>query len=171
MTTGTHKFETAGLGKAPFTYTGSYELRGPIKIADGSYSGAPGQPMGTCQYCSQGIAICCQIRSSDGREFIVGSDCVLKVGDAGLTRIVKAEVNARKREMQKARDAKRIAAAVDAFEGNREIFATLPHPRGFTDRQTGAALTLADQVDWMLANSGNAGKVRTARVIEKIVAR
>ena len=170
-TTHVHKFEIAGLGQAPFQFIGMTESRGPIRHAnpDGTVTeiGAPGQPMGTCAYCGQGIAYLCAIRSADGRTFVVGSDCVLKVGDKGLVNTVKREVNRTKRAKQVARETARIDTAVSVFEITRSRFEALPHPRGFTDRSTGAPLTLADQVDWMLANSGHSGKLRTARLIER----
>lgn len=87
MTEKIHKFEEAGLGKAPFQVVGVHEERGPkVTYIDGirCESGAPGQPVGTCDYCGTGIADCYEIRSSDGKEFVVGSDCVAKTGDAGL---------------------------------------------------------------------------------------
>lgn len=78
-TTKVHPFEAAGLGIAPFAMI-SYTLKqGPIVREDGTQIGCPGQPMGTCEYCGQGIAHCYQIRSSDGKTFIVGSDCAEKV--------------------------------------------------------------------------------------------
>jgi hypothetical protein len=164
-----HKFELAGLGKAPFRYTGWEERRGPIAMADGTLVGAPGQPMGTCDYCGQGIAICCHILSSDGRAFIVGSDCVAKTGDAGLKRIVKQEDAKRQRERRCTREGERIIDAKRAFVANRSVFEAMPHPRGFKNRDTGEPLTMADQIDWMLRCAGHTGKYRTARNIERIL--
>lgn len=152
-----HKFEAAGLGKAPFTFVGFEIKRGPIKLADGSEVGAPGQPMGTCCYCGTGIANCFNVRSSDGRAFYVGSDCIAKVGDAGLMKAVKRIVSdaakARKREREaKAEDAaKEVCENLLATFG--EEFKRVPHPRGF------AGLSLFDYAEWMLKNTRSFGIV------------
>lgn len=69
-----HPFERAKLGKAPFHCTGVtvnwYVTAG----------GAHRQPGGSCDYCGTGILYEYHIKSSDGREFVVGSDCVAKTG-------------------------------------------------------------------------------------------
>lgn len=157
-----HKFEKAGLGRAPFRLV-SYE-----RITYQACHGAPIQPGGCCDYCGTGIMDAFWIRSADGNRFKVGSDCVEKTGDRGLVNVVKRQANRIKRERQLERENARIENAVAFFTERREIFEALPHPRGFTDRKTGAALTLADQIDWMLANSGHAGTLKTARQIEKV---
>lgn len=82
-----HPWEVAGLGKPPYKFVGIEHKIGPIRPIDpktGQWDGmteygAPGQPMGSCQACGQGIAWCCWILSSDGKRFYVGSDCVEKV--------------------------------------------------------------------------------------------
>lgn len=167
-----HRFESAGLGKAPFRYVGFRELRGPIKELDkdgnwtGFEIGSPGQPMGTCAYCGQGIAICCEIVSADGRSFIVGSDCVEKTGDAGL-RKVKTDVQKFAREKQKAREAVRIAAALDRLENDAELRAALaaqPHPNEWRREQGD---TLLDAYEWRAKQSGHSGKLKIARELEK----
>lgn len=97
---GMHAFEKAGLGAAPFKFVGCYEDRGPKVIGhQGGCTitvGSPGQPMGTCKYCGQGILVCCVIRSSDGKEFTVGSDCVARTGDAGILKGYKTHPDVRK---------------------------------------------------------------------------
>jgi len=134
-----HVFQTAGLGMAPFRVTGFGVKRGPLPMADGSMVGAPGQPMGTCQYCGTGIANCFEITSSDGRTFVVGSDCVEKTGDAGLRRRVKAELSKAARERRDARNAARraqqreekaavVAELQQAIDAHRETLRTWPHP-------------------------------------------
>ncbi len=103
-----HPFEVAGLGLAPFRCTGhSYEV-GPRKLADGTEVGSAGQPMGCCDYCGQGIANVYYIKSSDGRIFTVGCDCVLKIGrsDNVLTTQVKRLKN---QLAARARESKRLA--------------------------------------------------------------
>ena len=156
-----HKFELAGLGKAPFRFIGDYESRGPITNADGSQSGAPGQPMGTCDYCMQGIAICCRIESADGKRFIVGSDCVLKTGDAGLKRkVVKLKGRA-----SKAREAKRIADMISQLEVDqdlRNLLMNTPTPPTYSGRH------LLDTVEWFMAHAGHAGKIKMVRLVDKV---
>lgn len=95
MTNAQHVFERAGLGLAPYKFLGMEEKRGPIVTELGGgirqMVGSPGQPMGCCQYCSTGIAYCYWLQSADGKKFYVGSECILKSGDAGLRKVVKDE--------------------------------------------------------------------------------
>lgn len=91
---GVHVFERAGLGKAPFRFVGFYEKTYQ------ACPGAPIQPGSTCDYCGQGIMICCEILSADGKRFKVGSDCVNKTGDRGLIRGYKQHPAVRERNRQ-----------------------------------------------------------------------
>src|SRR5262249_10441376 len=90
-----HRFEQRGLGRAPFTFVDLFESRT-----------ADGQPAGTCDYCGNGIAWCCVIRSSDGRRFQVGNECVKQTGDEGLTR----KIDEAKREQKRAAQMSQIQA-------------------------------------------------------------
>jgi len=87
-----HAFERAGLGKAPFRCIGVEEKRGPITLPNGLQVGAPGQAMGTCAFCSQGIAECYLIQNADKKQFTVGCDCVRKTGDAGMRKAINMHV-------------------------------------------------------------------------------
>ena len=167
-----HAFEKAGLGLAPFNYIGCEHRVGPIKWVENGItheSGSPGQPMGTCDYCGQGIAYCCIIKSSDKKTFIVGTTCVGKTHDAGLINEVKREATRMKTENRKAAEKVRISDGMGVYEANRTLFASLPHSRGFKDFKTGEPMTMMDEFDWMYKNAGNAGKLRITRKIEKIV--
>jgi hypothetical protein len=75
----THKFEKAGLGLAPFRCVGVVEHFI-------TYPGGRTQAAGTCDYCGTGIRFEYLIKSSDGNKFVVGSDCVEKVGEVGQFR-------------------------------------------------------------------------------------
>lgn len=91
METMIHCFEAAGLGKAPFVYLGcEYQEISHGERVLGSIGGVAitTRPGGTCQYCGTAIVNLFRIRSSDGNEFIVGSECVLKTGDEGLIKLV-----------------------------------------------------------------------------------
>ncbi len=93
-----HPFEAAGLGKAPFKFIGHYESK---------FQACPGAPVkagSCCDYCPASIMQVFMVRSADGKEFKVGSDCIMKVDDRELVAAVKVvEAVAAK--------AKRLAAA------------------------------------------------------------
>ncbi len=146
-----HVFEAAGLGIAPFRFVGHHEERGGKVIElDGVTVtvGSPGQPMGTCAYCGTGIAICCEIESSDGKKFVVGSDCVLKTGDKGL----KVQVDEMKRIANIEKQLAQVEAGREWIDQNREALAALPHPN-----KRGSWL---DTVEWFYKNAGRSGKLR-----------
>lgn len=85
-----HCFERQGLGKAPYTFMGCISQK----------SG--------CQFCGTGILHQYWLCSSDGNNFYVGSDCILKSEDSGLINIVKREKSAKAKEK---REEKRQSAA------------------------------------------------------------
>lgn len=66
-----HPFQAARLGTAPFRFVGMRENRFEMP-------GFGWKPGGACDYCGTGILYEYVIRSSDGSEFVVGSDCVEK---------------------------------------------------------------------------------------------
>jgi hypothetical protein len=162
-----HTFARAGLGPAPYTFLG---------VETKTYqacSGAPVQPGGCCDYCGTGIHDQFHLRAADGRTFKVGSDCIRKAGDAGLRRVVTDHERAKRQAKADATRVKATAvwqAARARFEAARATFEALPHPRGFTDRETGRALTLADQVDWMFDHAGTSGCLATARLVDRVLA-
>lgn len=162
-----HPFERAGLGVAPFALTACREN---WYVA---CQGADRQPGGTCDFCLTGIAHEFHIKSSDGKTFKVGCDCVMKLGrdDNRLVSQVERIVLARKREAAKANTAKRkaskterVKAAIDRLANDIDLQSSLanqPHPKGFT------GLTLLDYCGWMIENAGLTGKFTVATIIEK----
>lgn len=155
-----HVFERAGLGIAPFRFVGCYESRGPIITHVNGvecHVGAPGQPMGTCAYCGQGIAICCQILSADGRRFIVGYDCVRKTGDAGLKKAINRYVT----NIRHLKEDAEIASGREWFE------VECAAGRDFGDSPTGRS-SFAEYFGWMMRNAGRAGKLKAIRQARKI---
>jgi hypothetical protein len=159
-----HPFERAGLGKAPFRFVGVEVRIGPIRFERNGVTveiGAPGQPMGACQYCSQGIAECCHVRSSDGRDFIVGNECIKKV-DSQLARQAAPAIRERARLMREARQDRKIAAALEALDSVRSQLAAKPHPQPW---RAANGATLLDFVEWMLANAGRRGKCEAAALV------
>ncbi len=120
--------------------------------------------MGSCDYCGTGIATICTIKSADGKTFKVGCDCVRKV-DAPTTKLVKA-VNKAKRDMQKAREAKRIAAAFDLLDSRDDVAAAMAEVKA--ERGGGSVL---EYVQFCRTGAGHSGKLRVARIIESYAAK
>lgn len=161
---GKHAFEVAGLGLAPFRFVGLSE--NVIRYPDGSSKAG-----GTCDYCGTGIASECHILSADGQWHKVGCDCIRKVGDEGLFRAFKTSPEYRKhqRDMRRAKDLATREHLDALIADNAARLAALPHPRGFTDRKTGTALTMMDQISWMLNHCGAAGRGRLLKQVKTIL--
>ena len=165
-----HVFETAGLGKAPFKYNGTFEDVGPKDLGNGLTSGYPGQPMGCCAYCNTSIRYCSQITSADGNVFLVGSECVSKTGDKGLKKLVAKDVRAR----AKAREAVRIEALEERLVNDAELIGWLESRPASQQWAADKGQTMMDTILWRMKNSGHAGRLRTVRLIaalEKIWAK
>lgn len=161
---GLHVFERAGLGKAPFRFVG-FRLN-VITYPDGTSKAG-----GSCDYCGTGIANECQIKSADGKLFKVGCDCVMKTGDAGLLQAYKTSPDVRRHaaQLRQAKDKRNTAELARLIAENRDLLASMPHPRGFTDRQTGKPLTALDQYEWLQKNCGAAGRASTVKELSKIL--
>lgn len=161
-----HVFEQAGLGAAPYTF-----LRVDRGVSYCACPGAPVQPGGACDFCGTGIYDHFYFRSADGREFKVGCDCLRKSGDKGFKRVISDNERVKRverAEKKHARDMFRIWTAWARRDAVAAVLASKPHPKGFTDRQTGAPLTLLDWADWMMACAGTSGRLQVASVIEAI---
>jgi hypothetical protein len=164
-----HPWQAAGLGLAPFRWIGVERKVGPIVTVgkDGlEWSvGAPGQPMGTCAYCGQGIAECHEIESADKKRFIVGCDCVARVhakGDKVLTAVEKASRDlrnaaARARNKVKSDDSLAQVRALLADEVNRAKLSAKPSAYAWKAAQ---GLTALDDAEWMANQCGHSGRVR-----------
>jgi hypothetical protein len=160
-----HKFEAAGLGKAPFVFIGietdddrqerAREFDRVPLMSDDS-----GNYCTSCDYCSQAIHDAYRIRSSDGRTFKVGCECVRKTGDAGLIRVVKAEANKQKRDRRAGRERQLIAAGFALLRQATPALAAMPHP-------SIKGRTMLEYVEWMRTNAGQSGLLRVATIIRK----
>lgn len=158
-----HVFERAGLGMPPYKYLGM-EKRSFQAAPD-----APIQPGTCCDYCHTGIHFVFHLRSSDGNKFKVGSDCILKSGDAGLKRVISADMkklNDERRDARVGREEGRIAAARSALRGEalRGALGAKPHPfRSLAEK----GRTLLDYVEWSFANAGHRGRLGAAKTVER----
>ncbi len=168
----THRFEKAGLGKAPFRFIGISQKVGPITWEENGVTmsiGSPGQAMGTCAFCGTGIAECMHIRSADGKEFIVGNVCVNKTDDQGLVCSVKQAVNKKRTARRNELARKKIMAAMQLWDDEpalREAADKIPHPNEWARRAGGV---LSNWIDWMWENAGQAGRLRVVKVINKLI--
>lgn len=109
-----HRFEAAGLGKAPFVCIGMHE--------EATNDGDCIRAAGTCDYCGTGIRYCFDIRSADGRCFKVGCDCVDKTGDAGLRRQVsEIKTESKKTPAQREQETKQRAEWVAHLETSAKL--------------------------------------------------
>lgn len=154
-----HVFERAGLGKAPFRFV-AMEEKWYVACP-----GAPKQPGGSCDYCGESIAYLFHIRSSDGKQFHVGCDCVAKTGDAGLRKVVDAQVREAKRLANIRRQDAKIARAKELLPLVEAKLRAIPHPQDWRAKAGESKFT---QVAWYLANAGRSGKCWAAREIEKV---
>ena len=157
-----HVFEKAGLGLAPFRCTGMEKKTYQACI------GAPIQPGGVCDYCGQGIMFVFAIRDRDGKTFNVGSDCVLRTGDANLKKVVAEEMRKVNREKASAK-----AAIV-----NDALWRILQDPDSCAkleavkiEMRPGWTQTALQQISWLYENAGAAGKARALRQAKKILDR
>ena len=160
---GKHAFEVAGLGLAPFLFVGASE--NVITYPDGTQ-----QAGGSCDYCGTGIRLECHVKSADGKAFKVGCNCISKVGDTGLLKAYKnsAEFRAIQRKNKAAKNAiifKELKALIATLAPK---LAATPHPRGFTDRQTGAPLTALDNIQWLFDHSGATGRASLLKHLKGI---
>ncbi len=144
------------LGQAPYRLIG-YVYDPPVQGYSGSWSGGSH----CCDHCGQPISHVFMCRSSDGKEFNLGSVHVEKLGDEGLVDAVKAKMREVKREaryakqqaeweaarperekLEQERQAKEAEHAMERdthnlaeFERVSEKLKALPHPNAFFARR------------------------------------
>lgn len=112
-----HPFELAGMGTGPYTFVGIHDIAEAREHAMNHMGGThmADHPnleagLGTCCNCGHAINIVCIVKSSDGRLWGVGSDCVLKADDQSLGDATKVAVARRKKSIAAAKkEAKRRA--------------------------------------------------------------
>jgi hypothetical protein len=112
-TSSIHHFELAGLGKAPFHFTGTVTEK--VFVA---CPGATPKAGSSCDYCGTGIRYEFWVRSACGKEFKVGCDCIHKTGDRGLIQQISAAE-------RKLRDAKNKAAKITSASGRCRLISLI----------------------------------------------
>jgi hypothetical protein len=143
-----HIFQAAGLGVGPF------------KLNHVSGEG------GHCQYCGTSIVWRFYLNGIDGSTFFVGSDCVMKTGDAGLMKVVDAEVKRRMTEARHNREDAKLAALKESMKDVNVLakLATLPHPNAFHARN---GKTLANYAIWIMRFGGKTSMINLGKLIAK----
>lgn len=145
-----HPFELAGLGLAPFRVIGA---------AERVFQACPGEPVkagGCCAYCATGIRYAAIVRSSDGKVFDVGLDCVRKVDFGAYLEAREAF----RRERAQARDA---AAAVT----RAQRIADAERERAENEaRARNEMPAVAAQIDALMGGEGFASDF-AARILER----
>lgn len=158
----THIFQEAGLGTTPFKVVG-FEV---MKYQ--ACQGAPIQPGASCDFCGTPIMNVYWILGSapEDQRFKVGCVCVEKTGDRGLINKVLRMERDRKRKARHEAERKRIGRLFGLLSLNtiQADLASRPHPLEWRAEQGD---TESDWADWMARNSGNAGKIKIARHVEK----
>lgn len=165
-TSSIHRFELAGLGKAPFHFTGTVTEK--VFVA---CPGATPKAGSSCDYCGTGIRYEFWVRSACDKEFKVGCDCIHKTGDRGLIQQISAaerKLRDAKNEVAKERriTAKvlRISKARINFPAVAGTLASLPHPDSYF---AGQGKTLADYVQWCFDNqAGEKAAIYIERAIK-----
>lgn len=163
----------AHLGPAPYRVIGAEHRVGPITLADGTQVGSPGQPMGACQHCGQGIAEVWTVRASDGITFEVGCVCVGKAAKEGRDTTLETDhkrfkaQHARDMRQAKARRDREWIAATLADPAVAARFAAVPHSLAW---RAAKGETLLDDYHWMLRNCGAAGLATFAKFLKGRIA-
>ena len=157
-----HVFERAGLGKAPFKFTG-FEHKTFQATPD-----APIQVSGSCDYCATGISDMYWILSSDGKRFKVGSTCVDKTADKGLINPMKRVMNRIKRERTNERADVRIKVARELLKASETVRTALAGEHSPNAWRAEKGETRLDWALWMMANAGRKGRLTVASVVERL---
>lgn len=168
-----HAFEAAGMGQAPYRVVGVSTTEDRQLL--NRYLQANGMTYttnlcgGTCDHCGTAIWTVYTIEDRNGQRFKVGCDCVLKAGGAGLKAKVTRLQNLIVKEQRAARDQAKIAAvqARLADQATRDRLTSLPHPNA---HMAARGLNGLDYVEFIWKQSGVAGRVRMAKMLDKMLA-
>lgn len=135
-----HKFEKAGLGRAPFKFVMLISLPPPSLAGQNpdAYNNALREihyakkslglaHLGWCEHCGMTLMNNYIIRDADGMAHVVGCDCVQYTGDAGVIQQVEKAEKQRQKKARKVKaltkkEAKARAAKQTRKEKRREFF-------------------------------------------------
>ena len=164
-----HRFEAAGLGKAPFRFIGvetNSDRAALNREAESNGLMFTTNYCTSCDFCGMAINDAYRLQSADGNRFKVGCECVKKTGDAGIVRQIDETRKRLAREKRHAREAARIVEGKAWIVANRARLEATPHP----DKQRAArGDTLASMLDWFFTHAGTTGRLGALRAAKKIL--
>lgn len=145
-----HRFQLAGLGLAPFRFTGT--------VTEKVFCVPGGTPKAgsSCDYCGTGIRYEFWINSADGKTFKVGCDCIHKTEDRGLIKqisVAERKLRDAKNKAAKIRKEEKLAARVELANAKlpsvQGLLSEKKHPNQY---MADKGLTLLDYVKWCFDN-------------------
>lgn len=185
------ELERFGLGKSPYKFLGTMES--PSKemqeqnpeaynnaLRDFPKFDAGG--IGSCARCYNAITIHYIIKSSDGKVFPLGSECVGRLHDAKLTKEAEKEAKKITKEKTTARNDKKKDELSDLMNDEEVINKLKSMPKEkhkdydkwdankkqwwddkFKDE------TKYDEIQWLIKQSGTSGKIKVLKELKKIL--
>ena len=166
------------LGPGPYKYMGVFDLGAAmLQMKSGNTSGyensmkmAPKveRGMGTCAHCNHAIMYVMVVKTSEGKLFGVGSDCVLKIVQESelenANEFEKQQALFKRKKGQEQREAlrKRKAQAFsERVEENKERLSNLAHPSKHFSSQGRTAL---DYFNFVLSGRMTIGAIKIAEI-------
>jgi len=143
-----HVFTKAGLGEAPFKFEELIDL---------------GDRSGTCDLCGQKrLRLQCVIKSSDGKQFVVGSSCVEKSCDYKTASEVRKALQERNVKIKQAK----VQEFSESLSGSalEEWLEGMPHPY---QNRAKEGKTYLDQIKFCINHEGLDNLIRTINSIKK----
>lgn len=142
-----HRFAERGLGTEPYT----------IMSHDPPWAG-----LSSCDYCGTGIREKFYLRSSDGRQFKVGNECIMRAGDNGLVSIARRMHAAIQRQQRLEREKRQLADLQTVMESSalRQGLMELPHPYAYRAERGETAL---DYMQYLTRPWASGQSIREAR--------
>jgi hypothetical protein len=151
------------LGPPPYSFQGYGQV--VISESRGAFYAGPSieRGAGTCAHCGTAITIVCVVRTGEGRQFGVGTDCVLKVGmpvqEMTKIQLAKKQLDRVKRaEAKKKREIKLYAQVQELVTKNNLALQALPHPHPYLASQGKTAL---DYVNFCARPMSSEGVLKT----------
>lgn len=162
-----HPFERMGLGKAPFKLVGVSSDSGPrsVECSNGTTYHA-GNGLRICDFCRQDIRDVFEIKSSDGKLFVVGSSCVMRTLEDRDERLARAIAAGVRKLAAAKRAAKKAAAAGQAVAQNQATLEQLAH---LEERGNSFAVHFAASVRTQIAVKGKNPSDKQLALIAKLM--